>query len=107
MFRTTSKSFRLRLPFVLTKFCEPVPLDGGSYFGAWKAINGPPLELQSVLKSSRVPDPKWCASLFAGMRVSTLSGIDPSPGRLVTIIYPFSLMVWSPSCYVLCFALCS
>lgn len=40
---------KLRIPAVLNKFLQPIPVSAEEFFPQWRSLSGPPLKLQEVV----------------------------------------------------------
>ncbi|MBA0739873.1 hypothetical protein Gogos_013101, partial [Gossypium gossypioides] len=47
-FGTNMVNVKLRLPAVLNKFLQPIPVPAEEFFPQWRSLSGPPLKLQEV-----------------------------------------------------------
>lgn len=41
---------KLRLPAVLNKFFQPIPISAEEFFSQWRSLAAPPLKLQEVVR---------------------------------------------------------
>ncbi|KAK7262216.1 hypothetical protein RJT34_29779 [Clitoria ternatea] len=74
---------KLRLPAVLNKFLQPIPVSAEEFFPQWRSLDGPPLKLQEVVRGVR-PLPLFeMANLFNNYRLTVCPGLDPNPNNLV------------------------
>ncbi|MBA0736027.1 hypothetical protein Gogos_009619, partial [Gossypium gossypioides] len=48
-FGTHMVNIKLRLPAVLNKFLQPLPVSAEEFFPQWRSLSGPPLKLQEVV----------------------------------------------------------
>uniref|UniRef100_A0A1J3GCH1 AP-2 complex subunit alpha n=1 Tax=Noccaea caerulescens TaxID=107243 RepID=A0A1J3GCH1_NOCCA len=76
-------SAKLRIPAVLNKFLQPLQLTSEEFFPQWRAISGPPLKLQEVVRGVRPLALPEMANLFNSFRVTICPGLDPNPNNLV------------------------
>jgi AP-2 complex subunit alpha len=76
-------SAKLRIPAVLNKFFQPLQLTSEEFFPQWRAISGPPLKLQEVVRGVRPLALPEMANLFNSFRVTICPGLDPNPNNLV------------------------
>ncbi|XP_078429470.1 AP-2 complex subunit alpha-1-like [Wolffia australiana] len=82
-FETSLVNVRLRLPAVLNKFLQPVQMTPEEFFPQWKALAGPPLKLQEVVRGVKPMTPPEMANLFIILRFAVAQGIDMNPNNLV------------------------
>ncbi|RGB31683.1 Adaptor protein complex AP-2 alpha subunit [Rhizophagus diaphanus] len=73
----------LKLPIVLTKFMEPIELNGPEFFTRWKQIGGGSREKQTILQSNVPIDLQGLHSMISGFRYGILKGVDPNPYNIV------------------------
>ncbi|GET01787.1 adaptor protein complex AP-2 alpha subunit [Rhizophagus clarus] len=73
----------LKLPIVLTKFMEPIELNGPEFFTRWKQIGGGSREKQTILQSNVPIDLQGLHSMISGFRFGILKGVDPNPANIV------------------------
>ncbi|GMY15898.1 AP-2 complex subunit alpha-1-like [Fagus crenata] len=74
---------KLRLPAVLNKFLQPIPVSAEEFFPQWRSLSGPPLKLQEVIRGVRPMPLPDMANLFNSFRLMVCSGLDPNPNNLV------------------------
>ncbi|KAF2539158.1 hypothetical protein F2Q68_00022204, partial [Brassica cretica] len=74
---------KLRIPAVLNKFLQPLQLTSEEFFPQWRALSGPPLKLQEVVRGVRPLALPEMANLFNSFRVTICPGLDPNPNNLV------------------------
>ncbi|CAH2072142.1 unnamed protein product [Thlaspi arvense] len=82
-FGTNVVSAKLRIPAVLNKFLQPLQLTSEEFFPQWRALSGPPLKLQEVIRGVRPLALPEMANLFNSFRVTICPGLDPNPNNLV------------------------
>jgi AP-2 complex subunit alpha len=75
----------LRLPVVLTKFQEPVEMDGQSFFKRWNQIGGPPRENQAIFNSPGPIKLDQVGAILRGFRFGLLQGVDPNANNFVGV----------------------
>eukprot|EP00252_Welwitschia_mirabilis_P025764 TRINITY_DN8191_c0_g1_i1.p1 TRINITY_DN8191_c0_g1~~TRINITY_DN8191_c0_g1_i1.p1 ORF type:complete len:1019 (-),score=209.30 TRINITY_DN8191_c0_g1_i1:385-3441(-) len=73
----------LRLPVVLNKFLQPVSMSADEFFPRWRALAGPPVKLQEVVRGVKPLMLSEMSSLFATLHIAVSPGIDPNPNNLV------------------------
>ncbi|KAB1227334.1 AP-2 complex subunit alpha-2 [Morella rubra] len=73
---------KLRLPVVLNKFLQPIPVSAEEFFPQWRSLSGPPLKLQ-VVRGVRPMPLLDMANLLNNLRLMVCSGLDPNPNNLV------------------------
>ncbi|CAG8554418.1 10103_t:CDS:2, partial [Acaulospora colombiana] len=73
----------LKLPIPLTKFMEPIQLNGPEFFARWKQIGGNQREKQTIFKSAIPINIKGIHSMISGFRYYILEGVDPNPNNVV------------------------
>jgi AP-2 complex subunit alpha len=76
-------SAKLRIPATLNKFLQPLQLTSEEFFPQWRAISGPPLKLQEVVRGVRPLALPEMANLFNSFHVTICPGLDPNPNNLV------------------------
>ncbi|KAL9660930.1 hypothetical protein QQ045_025749 [Rhodiola kirilowii] len=74
---------KLRLPAVLNKFLQPIPVSAEEFFPQWRSLSGPPLKLQEVVRGVRPLHLQELANLLNGFRLMVCPGLDPNPNNLV------------------------
>ncbi|XP_021278715.1 AP-2 complex subunit alpha-1-like [Herrania umbratica] len=82
-FATNMVNVKLRLPALLNKFLQPIPVSAEEFFPQWRSLSGPPLKLQEVVRGVRpMPLPEM-ANLLNSFRLMICPGLDPNPNNLV------------------------
>ncbi|XP_022729205.1 AP-2 complex subunit alpha-2-like isoform X2 [Durio zibethinus] len=82
-FGTYMANVKLRLPAVLNKFLQPIPVSAEEFFPQWRSLSGPPLKLQEVVRGVRpMPLPEM-ANLLYSFWLMICPGLDPNPNNLV------------------------
>ncbi|KAA3471715.1 AP-2 complex subunit alpha-1-like [Gossypium australe] len=84
-FGTHMVNIKLRLPAVLNKFLQPLPVSAEEFFPQWRSLSGPPLKLQEVVcvrgvRPMALPE---MANLLHSYRIAISPGLDPNPNNLV------------------------
>ncbi|CAM8967179.1 unnamed protein product [Rhodiola kirilowii] len=74
---------KLRLPAVLNKFLQPIPVSAEEFFPQWRSLSGPPLKLQEVVRGVHPLPLQELASLLTGFRMMVCPGLDPNPNNLI------------------------
>ncbi|EFH50344.1 hypothetical protein ARALYDRAFT_489126 [Arabidopsis lyrata subsp. lyrata] len=82
-FGTNVVSAKLRIPATLNKFLQPLQLTSEEFFPQWRALSGPPLKLQEVVRGVRPLALPEMANLFNSFHVTICPGLDPNPNNLV------------------------
>ncbi|XP_023636452.1 AP-2 complex subunit alpha-2 isoform X4 [Capsella rubella] len=82
-FGTNLVSAKLRIPATLNKFLQPLQLTSEEFFPQWRALSGPPLKLQEVVRGVRPLALPEMANLFNSFHVTICPGLDPNPNNLV------------------------
>ncbi|XP_010933729.1 AP-2 complex subunit alpha-2 [Elaeis guineensis] len=82
-FGTAMASVKLRLPAVLNKFLQPISLPAEEFFLQWKALSGPPLKLQEVVRGVKPMSLPEMANLFASLHLGVTPALDTNPNNLV------------------------
>ncbi|KAK9279535.1 hypothetical protein L1049_013214 [Liquidambar formosana] len=82
-FGTNAVNVKLRLPAVLNKFLQPIPVSAEEFFPQWRSLSGPPLKLQEVVRGVRPLSLLEMANLFNSFRLMVCPGLDPNPNNLV------------------------
>ncbi|XVE59497.1 hypothetical protein DITRI_Ditri05aG0050500 [Diplodiscus trichospermus] len=89
-FGTNMVNVKLRLPAVLNKFLQPIPVSAEEFFPQWRSLSGPPLKLQEVVRGVRpMPLPEM-ANLLNSFQLMICPGLDPNPNNLVASATFFS-----------------
>lgn len=73
----------LRLPVVLSKFLQGVPLAPADFVSQWKALAGPPLKLQEVVRGVKPLPIFEMSGLFNSIHITVAPGLDPNPNNIV------------------------
>ncbi|KAM7496857.1 hypothetical protein LguiA_021271 [Lonicera macranthoides] len=79
----THVNVKLRLPAVLSKFLQPIPVTAEEFFPQWRSLSGPPLKLQEVVRGVRPMSLVEMANLFNSFRLMVCPGLDPNANNLV------------------------
>ncbi|XP_012472819.1 AP-2 complex subunit alpha-1 [Gossypium raimondii] len=82
-FGTHMVNIKLRLPAVLNKFLQPLPVSAEEFFPQWRSLSGPPLKLQEVVRGVRPMALPEMANLLHSYRIAISPGLDPNPNNLV------------------------
>ncbi|XP_019084751.1 PREDICTED: AP-2 complex subunit alpha-1-like isoform X1 [Camelina sativa] len=82
-FGTNMVNAKLRIPATLNKFLQPLQLTSEEFFPQWRALSGPPLKLQEVVRGVRPLALPEMANLFNSFHVTVCPGLDPNPNNLV------------------------
>lgn len=82
-FGTYLVNIKLRLPAVLNKFLQPIPVSTEEFFPQWRSLSGPPLKLQEVVRGVRPMSLMEMANLFNSFRLMVSPGLDPNANNLV------------------------
>ncbi|RDX61091.1 AP-2 complex subunit alpha-2, partial [Mucuna pruriens] len=82
-FSTSMVNAKLRLPAVLNKFLQPIPVSAEDFFPQWRSLSGPPFKLQEVVRGVRPLPLLELANLFNSYRLTICPGLDPNPNNLV------------------------
>ncbi|XP_078160868.1 AP-2 complex subunit alpha-1-like [Carex rostrata] len=82
-FGATAVNAKLRLPAVLNKFMQPIALTPEEFFPQWKAVAGPPLKLQEVVRGVKPMTLPEMANLFMSLHLAVTPGLDTNPNNLV------------------------
>jgi len=77
--------FSVKLPVVMTKFVEPLIIQGGDFFVQWKQLDTVgPHNTQLVVKSAKPIDISAVTKvLTTGLKFTLLSNVDPNLNNLV------------------------
>jgi len=78
-----SKILKLKIPLAITKFCDPVSLDGSTWFARWQQINGKPLEIQEMFQAITTTVAHIQELLSKGFRFAFIPGIDNNPLNII------------------------
>ncbi|CAG8837750.1 15146_t:CDS:2, partial [Racocetra persica] len=79
----TLRTIVLTLPIVLSKFNEPIQLNGTEFFARWKQIGAGPREKQVVFHSNVPINLSGVRTLILGFKFEVLEEVDPNPVNLV------------------------
>ncbi|MBA0609825.1 hypothetical protein Godav_010759, partial [Gossypium davidsonii] len=82
-FGTHMVNIKLRLPAVLNKFLQPLPVSAEEFFPQWRSLSGPPSKLQEVVRGVRPMALPEMANLLHSYRIAISPGLDPNPNNLV------------------------
>ncbi|KAK8339048.1 hypothetical protein V6Z12_A08G008300 [Gossypium hirsutum] len=82
-FGTHMVNIKLRLPAVLNKFLQPLPVSAEEFFPQWRSLSGPPLKLQEVVRGVRPMALPEMSNLLHSYRIAISPGLDPNPNNLV------------------------
>ncbi|KNA10505.1 hypothetical protein SOVF_143840 [Spinacia oleracea] len=82
-FATSMVNVKLRLPAVLNKFLQPIPVSAEEFFPQWRSLSGPPLKLQEVVRGVRPMPLIEMINLFNSYHLMVCPGLDPNPNNLV------------------------
>ncbi|KAL7115929.1 hypothetical protein ACP275_04G211900 [Erythranthe tilingii] len=82
-FGTQLVNVKLRLPAVLNKFLQPIPISAEEFFPQWRSLSGPPLKLQEVVRGVRPMLLAEMANLFNSLNLMVCPGLDPNANNLV------------------------
>ncbi|KAL4558564.1 hypothetical protein LXL04_036765 [Taraxacum kok-saghyz] len=74
---------KLRIPAVINKFFQPIPVSVDEFFPHWRLLAGPPLKLQEVVRGVREISIGEMANLLNSLRLIVCPGFDPNPSNLV------------------------
>ncbi|CAG8695492.1 10290_t:CDS:2, partial [Acaulospora morrowiae] len=73
----------LKLPISLTKFMEPIHLNGPEFFARWKQIGSSQREKQVVFKSNVPINIQEIHKMISGFKYEVLDEVDPNPNNVV------------------------
>ncbi|KAJ9540436.1 hypothetical protein OSB04_026942 [Centaurea solstitialis] len=82
-FGTNLVNNKLRLPAVLNKFFQPIPVSAEEFFPQWRLLAAPPLKLQEVVRGVRPMSLGEMANLLNSLRLVVCPGLDPNASNLV------------------------
>ncbi|GLT82073.1 hypothetical protein SLE2022_004860 [Rubroshorea leprosula] len=82
-FGINTVNVKLRLPAVLNKFLQPIPVSAEEFFPQWRSLSGPPLKLQEVVRGVRPMPLLEMANLLNSYCLMICAGLDPNPNNLV------------------------
>ncbi|CAA6658620.1 unnamed protein product [Spirodela intermedia] len=99
-FEATLVNVKLRLPAVLNKFLQPIQMTAEEFFPQWKALAGPPLKLQEVVRGVKPMLLPEMADLFASLRFAVTPGLDVNPNNLVATTSFYSETTHAVLCLV-------
>ncbi|GJY57916.1 AP-2 complex subunit alpha-1-like protein [Tanacetum coccineum] len=99
-FGTTLVDNKLRLPAVLNKFFQPIPITAEEFFPQWRSLAAPPLKLQEVVRGVRPMSLGEMASLLNSWRLIVCPGLDPNPSNLVATTTFYSETTQAMLCLV-------
>lgn len=80
---TIPVNVKLRLPVVFNKFLQPISMSVDDFFPQWRALAGPPMKLQEVVRGVKPLSISEMANLFNTLRITVSPGLDPNPNNLV------------------------
>ncbi|CAG8819270.1 15268_t:CDS:2, partial [Gigaspora margarita] len=73
----------LKLPVVLSKFHDPIQLNGSEFFARWKQIGAGPREKQVVFRSNVPINLSGVRTIILGFKFEILEEVDPNPTNIV------------------------
>ncbi|CAG8717850.1 14828_t:CDS:2 [Cetraspora pellucida] len=73
----------LKLPIALSKFNEPIQLNGAEFFARWKQIGAGPREKQVVFHSNAPINLSGARTIILGFKFEILEEVDPNPTNIV------------------------
>ncbi|KAH7288142.1 hypothetical protein KP509_31G014300 [Ceratopteris richardii] len=76
-------NINLRLPVVLNKFLQGTPLAPADFVSQWRALTGPPLKLQEVVRGVKPLPILEMSALFNSMHILVAPGLDPNVNNIV------------------------
>ncbi|XP_074366682.1 AP-2 complex subunit alpha-1-like [Apium graveolens] len=82
-FGTDLVNVKLRVPAVLNKFLQPIPVSAEEFFPQWRSLSGPPLKLQEVVRGVKPMPLMEMANLLNSFRLMVCPGLDPNTNNLV------------------------
>eukprot|EP00249_Psilotum_nudum_P016111 c25662_g1_i1 orf=510-3545(-) len=91
---------KLRLPVVITKFLQAAPISPNDFVVQWKALAGPPLKLQEVVRGVKPLPLSEMANLFLKLHIYVAAGLDPNPNNIVASTTFFSEVTGPTACLV-------
>ncbi|KAJ3682194.1 hypothetical protein LUZ60_014767 [Juncus effusus] len=74
---------KLRLPAVFNKFLQPIALVPEEFFPQWKALAGPPLKIQEVVRGVKPMGLQEMANLLLSLHIAVTPGLDTNPNNMV------------------------
>ncbi|WOG95938.1 hypothetical protein DCAR_0415267 [Daucus carota subsp. sativus] len=99
-FGTDLVNVKLRIPAVLNKFLQPIPVSPEEFFPQWRSLSGPPLKLQEVVRGVRPMPLVEMASLLNSYHLMVCPGLDPNTNNLVASTTFFSESTRAMLCLV-------
>ncbi|XP_071707701.1 AP-2 complex subunit alpha-1-like [Rutidosis leptorrhynchoides] len=99
-FGTSLVENKLRLPAVLNKFFQPIPISAEEFFPQWRSLAAPPLKLQEVVKGVRPMSLGEMANLLNSWRLIVCPGLDPNASNLVATTTFYSETTQAMLCLV-------
>ncbi|OIW15798.1 hypothetical protein TanjilG_04333 [Lupinus angustifolius] len=97
---------KLRLPAILNKFLQPIPVSAEEFFPQWRSLTGPPLKLQEVVRGVKPLPVLEMANLFNSFHLTVSPGLDPNPNNLVASTTFFSESTRAMLCLVILILIC-
>lgn len=82
-YSTVPVNVNLRLPVILSKFLQGVPLSPADFVSQWRALTGPPLKLVEVVRGVKPLLILEMSGLFNSLHIAVASGLDPNPNNIV------------------------
>jgi AP-2 complex subunit alpha len=80
---TTPVSAQLKLPVLMNKFLQAIPVNATDFVARWRALAGPPTKLQEVVRNVKpMPLPEM-AALFNSLHIGVAPGLDPNVNNIV------------------------
>ncbi|KAJ3682196.1 hypothetical protein LUZ60_014769 [Juncus effusus] len=73
----------LRLPAVFNKFLQLIALAPEAFFPQWKALAGPPLKIQDVVRGVKPMGLQEMANLLLSLHIAVTPGLDTNPNNMV------------------------
>ncbi|KAG0560112.1 hypothetical protein KC19_10G155200 [Ceratodon purpureus] len=73
----------LKLPVLMNKFLQAVPVTANDFVGRWRALTGPPTKLQEVVRNVRPIPLAEMAALFNSLHIGVAPGLDPNVNNIV------------------------
>ncbi|KAL8092503.1 AP-2 complex subunit alpha-1-like [Apium graveolens] len=99
-FGTDLVNVKLRVPAVLNKFLQPIPVSPEEFFTQWRSLSGPPLKLQEVVRGVRPMPLIEMASLLNSYHLMVCPGLDPNTNNMVASTTFFSESTRAMLCLV-------
>ncbi|XP_024401232.1 AP-2 complex subunit alpha-2 isoform X2 [Physcomitrium patens] len=93
-------SAQLKLPVLINKFLQPVTVSANDFVARWRALAGPPLKLQEVVRNVRPMPLIEMANLFNSLHIGVATGLDPNENNIVSATTFYSESAQATLCLI-------